>query len=172
MHISVFTDGCCFGNQSSPSARKAGIGVFVPDHEIYNISMPVTRAMLRMYDLDHPTNQNAELLAVLFALKICDRMPDVQSVTILSDSMYAINACTTWLPGWKRRGWRKSDGTTIQNKSIIRHISDILDGCGHRQTSFEHVKAHQHPPLKHESHAYFRWRGNFNADELARRGAS
>ncbi len=27
---------------------------------------------------------------------------------ILCDSQYAIKACTEWLAGWKRKGWRKA----------------------------------------------------------------
>jgi hypothetical protein len=44
-----------------------------------------------------------ELRAILEALRA---HPD-QVTVILTDSQYAIDCVTTWLPGWRRRGWRR-----------------------------------------------------------------
>jgi ribonuclease HI len=45
------------------------------------------------------TNQEMDLRAILEALRA---HPD-QAIVILTDSQYAIDYVTTWLPGWRRR---------------------------------------------------------------------
>ena len=54
------------------------------------------------------TNNQGELTAVLQLLRATKATGE--PLHILCDSQYAINACTTWLAGWKRKGWRKADG--------------------------------------------------------------
>ncbi|MEX1242569.1 MAG: RNase H family protein, partial [Cutibacterium acnes] len=49
------------------------------------------------------TNNMGELKAVLDVLR-ATRDAD-EPLTILCDSQYAINCCTKWIPGWKRKGW-------------------------------------------------------------------
>lgn len=157
-----------------PHTRKGGIGVYFPHNDFYNVSLPVTHAMLRQYALQYPTNQNAELLAMLHALFTACTMhgKQVRHATIFSDSMYAINVCSLWIDKWKRKGWKKQDGTAILNKQIIQHISDVLHQCGDRITfDFIHVKAHQQPPPAQDQKQYYRWHGNATADDLAKKGA-
>lgn len=55
----VYTDGACFKNGHEGS--KAGYGVYFGAENPYNVSEPV---------LVHPTNQRAEMMAVLEALQI------------------------------------------------------------------------------------------------------
>ena len=54
----------------------------------------------------HGTNNMGELMAVLDLLRQTRGLAD--DLTVLCDSQYAIKCCTEWLPGWKRRGWKKA----------------------------------------------------------------
>ena len=83
-----------------------------------------------------------ELMAVLNLLQQTAHMNE--PLHILCDSQYAINACTTWMPGWKRKGWKKSDGKPILNLELVQELDRALT---RRQVSFEWVKGHAGHPL-------------------------
>ncbi|MDO4241792.1 MAG: DUF4440 domain-containing protein, partial [Microbacteriaceae bacterium] len=54
------------------------------------------------------TNNRGELVAVLDLLHATAHLGE--DLHILCDSQYVINSATQWLPGWKKRDWRKADG--------------------------------------------------------------
>ena len=56
------------------------------------------------------------------------------------DSQYAMKAVTTWLPGWKRNGWKTSAGKPVANQELVTRIDALLDG---RAVEFRYVPAHQ-----------------------------
>ena len=86
---------------------------------------------------DHGTNNMGELMAVLDLLEATADTRD--SLTILCDSQYVINALTKWLPGWKRKGWRKADGKPVLNVELLQSLDRALHG---RSVEFEWVKGH------------------------------
>ena len=55
---------------------------------------------------DHGTNNMGELQAVLELFRATAQYPE-QELKILCDSQYAINCISKWMPGWKKRGWKK-----------------------------------------------------------------
>lgn len=63
---------------------------------------------------------------------------------VLCDSQYVINSVTQWMPGWKRRGWRKADGKPVLNRDLLEQLDVALNG---RQVTFEWVKGHAGHPL-------------------------
>jgi ribonuclease HI len=83
------------------------------------------------------TNNQGELTAVLQLLRATKGTGE--PLHILCDSQYAINACTTWLAGWKRKGWRKADGKPVLNVEIIKELDEALQG---RDVTFEWVRGH------------------------------
>lgn len=100
------------------------------------------------------TNNMGELMAVLDLLR---QTRGVTDLTILCDSQYAIKCCTEWLPGWKRRGWKKADGKPVLNQDLLKELDKELAG---RSPRFQWVKGHA-------GHAM-----NEKADELARAAAT
>ena len=90
----------------------------------------------------HATNNQAELTAVLQFFRATAHLPD--DLLILCDSQYVINCVTKWMPGWKRKGWRKADGKPVLNVELLREIDDELVGRTYR---FEWVKGHANHPL-------------------------
>ncbi len=103
----------------------------------------------------HGTNNMGELMAVLDLLNSTAGMNE--ELLILCDSQYVINSLTTWLPGWKRRGWKKGDGKPVLNADLMKQLDSALQG---RRVSFECVKGHAGHPL------------NEAADERARAAAT
>jgi ribonuclease HI len=83
------------------------------------------------------TNNMGELMAVLDLLR--QSRGAEERLHVLCDSQYAINVCTTWLPAWKRRQWRKSDNKPILNLDLVQALDAELTS---RQVTFEWVKGH------------------------------
>lgn len=101
------------------------------------------------------TNNQGELMAVLDLLH--STAGTNEPLHILCDSQYVINSVTQWMPGWKRRGWRKADGKPVLNRELLEALDAALQG---RDVRFEWVKGHAGHPL------------NEAADERARAAAA
>lgn len=97
------------------------------------------------------TNNQGELMAVLDLLRATDGLD--ASLRILCDSQYVINSVTKWMPGWKRRGWKKSDGKPVQNRDLLEQIDAALAG---REVSFEWVRGHSGHDLNERADDYAR----------------
>ncbi|MFF7331223.1 RNase H family protein [Streptomyces sp. NPDC008150] len=87
--------------------------------------------------LGRATNNVAELTALERLLASTD--PGVP-LEVRMDSQYAMKAVTTWLPGWKRNGWKTSGGKPVANRELVVRIDELLGG---RSVEFRYVPAHQ-----------------------------
>ncbi|MDP5227762.1 MULTISPECIES: ribonuclease HI family protein [Arthrobacter] len=86
----------------------------------------------------HGTNNQGELMAVLDLLRSTAHLPK-EPLKILCDSQYVINCLTKWMPGWKRKGWKKADGKPVLNVDLLKELDAALKG---RDFTFEWVKGH------------------------------
>jgi len=146
----VYTDGSCPRNGQAGAA--AGVGVYWgPDH-VSNVSRPVRG--------QYTSNNVAELEAIEEALQqiAAHEVLKTQPVVVVSDSMYSIQAVTTWYSGFVRRGWKTTGGSEVKNPDLIRSIRALLDTLVH--VRLVHVHGHV-------GHA-----GNEAADALAGAGGS
>lgn len=86
------------------------------------------------------TNNIGELLAVLNLLNATSEagLAD-EPLVIACDSTYVINSLTKWLPGWKRKGWKKADGKAVNNQELMIALDKALTG---REVKFKWVKGH------------------------------
>ncbi|WP_030555241.1 ribonuclease H family protein [Streptomyces exfoliatus] len=87
--------------------------------------------------LGRATNNVAELTALERLLEALDPAVPVE---VRMDSQYAMKAVTTWLPGWRRKGWKTSSGSPVANKELVVRIDALLAG---RDVDFVYVPAHQ-----------------------------
>ncbi|WP_404381955.1 ribonuclease HI family protein [Knoellia locipacati] len=85
----------------------------------------------------HGTNNQGELTAVLDLLQ--QTASSDEDLVIHCDSKYVINSVTQWMPGWKRKGWRKGDGKPVLNVEIMQALDAAMAG---RRVRFEWVKGH------------------------------
>ncbi|WP_308220917.1 ribonuclease H [Microbacterium sp. CIAB417] len=90
----------------------------------------------------HGTNNQGELQAVLELLRATAGTDE--KLLIECDSKYVIDSITKWMPGWKRRGWRKSDGGPVLNRDLMEALDEAMRG---RDVSFSWVKGHAGHPL-------------------------
>lgn len=134
----AYTDGACSGNPG-----PGGWGVRISAGEAHQEAWggdPMT------------TNNRMELLAVIEAL---ERTPHTSSLTVFSDSQYVVKGVSAWLKGWKRNGWRTSQGAAVKNVDLWQRLDALTVG---RTISWRWVKGHNGDP------------GNEAADALARKG--
>ncbi|MFD4422680.1 RNase H family protein [Agromyces sp. NPDC058484] len=100
------------------------------------------------------TNNQGELTAVLELFRATAHLDD--ELLVQCDSQYVINAVTKWMPNWKRKGWRKSDGKPVLNLELLQALDAAVQG---RRYRFEWVRGHAGHPA------------NEAADERARAAA-
>lgn len=86
---------------------------------------------------ENGTNNQGELKAVLNLLRATAHTDE--PLKILCDSQYVINTVTKWMPGWKRKGWKKADGKPVLNLELVKALDEALQG---RMVRFEWVKGH------------------------------
>jgi ribonuclease HI len=86
------------------------------------------------------TNQEMELRAILEALRAHPGQP----IVILTDSKYAIDCVTSWLPRWRRNGWRTSARRPVKHQPTIEAIAAELD---RRPVQLVKVPGHAGHPL-------------------------
>ncbi|GAA5978893.1 hypothetical protein JCM11641_003606 [Rhodosporidiobolus odoratus] len=113
----VYCDGSSRGN--GQKGAVAGIGVFwsrEPGAPNLSERLPGAGKL--------QTNNRAEMYAVARILE-SDPTPDLP-LTICSDSEYTIGVFSKWIPGWKRRGWKTSDGKAVANQDLIRYVLSLL----------------------------------------------
>lgn len=90
----------------------------------------------------HGTNNQGELTAVLDLLRQTSHLPE--DLVIYCDSQYAIKSVTEWMPGWKKRGWRKGDGKPVLNLEIMQALDAEMTAArtAGRRIEFRWVKGH------------------------------
>jgi ribonuclease HI len=137
-YIEIFTDGACRGNPG-PGGWGALLRLGDKERELYG------------GDAD-TTNNRMELQAAIEALKVLSQSCRVDLTT---DSVYVKNGITTWLEGWKKKGWKTAARKPVKNVDLWQ----ALDEQNQRHVVEWHwVKGHS-------GHAE-----NERADQLANRG--
>ena len=178
--IEVYTDGACPNNGQEGATGGMGIHIWLPDKQIgRTLGLAYDNNFVERYG--EPTNQKCELLAALFTVAgACINHRDGVSghgtkkdllfdeegnlkfrFLIYSDSKYVVDGANTWLPNWKRNGWKNSKKQPIANLQMWKDLDAVLS-YGHLRGvfSFYHVAGHSGNP------------GNDAADEAAREASN
>lgn len=96
---------------------------------------------------DNATNNRGELTAII---KILEATRDTShDLNILADSQYAINSITKWMTGWKKKGWKKSDGKPVVNQDLMITLDELMTQAQQagRTITYKWVKGHAGHPL-------------------------
>ena len=134
--VEIFTDGACSGNPG-----PGGWGAILRYGE--------TERELSGGEAD-TTNNRMELTAAIEALNALKRPCDI---VLTTDSTYVKDGITSWIDGWKKRGWKNSQKKPVKNEDLWK----ALDAARSRHTvEWKWVKGHA-------GHAE-----NERCDELAR----
>ncbi|KAI0360796.1 ribonuclease H-like protein [Trametes cingulata] len=146
----VYSDGACRGN--GRTGAVAGIGVWWGKDDTRNICERCP---------GDQTNNRAELIAIIRVLETAPS--DKRTLVIKTDSQYSIGCLQTWLPGWKRSGWRKASGQPVLNASLVKYADALLE----ERREFVKQPVEFVKVLGHSGEE-----GNEGADRLANLGAT
>ncbi|MEN9419648.1 MAG: ribonuclease [Pseudomonadota bacterium] len=138
MEVTIYTDGACKGNPG-PGGWGAWLRSGEHERELWGGEAQTT-------------NNRMELQAVIEALGAL-RRPSVVQLHV--DSEYVRNGITTWIHGWKRRGWRTADNKPVKNVDLWQRLEAA---CAPHRITWHWVRGHSGDP------------GNERADALANRG--
>ncbi|WP_284620038.1 ribonuclease HI [Aquabacterium humicola] len=136
--VVIYTDGACKGN---PGPGGWGAWMRWGEHEKELFGGEATT-----------TNNRMELTAVIEALSALKRPTPV---AIYTDSEYVKNGITSWIKGWKNRGWRTADNKPVKNQELWQRLDALV---AQHQVQWHWVRGHAGDP------------GNERADQLANRG--
>lgn len=153
--LKVWTDGACRAN--GYARASAGVGVFFFEGCSDNVG--------ERFELDTPTNQRAELLAIQRALGVVlakllrpEWAAVLRTVRVVSDSEYSIKALSVWVISWEKRHWRRAGGGAVLNQDLIKPTYQLIQRLKAEfgvSILFQHVRGHSGDP------------GNDAADRLA-----
>ena len=122
---SIYTDGACTGN---PGPGGWGVVLYFDDGSVHELGDASKKT----------TNNRMEMQAAIAALEFLQSSAQNKPVTLYTDSEYLINCVTKWVKGWKRKGWKKSDGKPVLNQDLLQ----ILDNLNNQQIKWQHVRGH------------------------------
>jgi len=127
--VTVYTDGACKGNPG-----PGGWGALL----IYNGN---ERELKGGEELT--TNNRMELMAAIMALETLKRPC---AVDLFTDSQYVRQGITSWMQGWKARGWKTADRKPVKNEDLWRRLDEARN---RHDVSWHWVKGHADDPLNH-----------------------
>jgi ribonuclease HI len=87
--------------------------------------------------LPRTTNNIMEMTAALEGLRA---VPSASRVCVVTDSRYLHDGMTSWMAGWKRRGWRTASGDPVKNKEIWVGLDAAVSD--HEQVRWHWIKGH------------------------------
>lgn len=120
--VEIYTDGACRGN---PGPGGWGALLRYKDSE----------KMLKGAELN-TTNNRMELQAAISALESLTRACNVKLVT---DSRYVMDGIQSWLPNWKKRGWKTANKKPVKNEDLWRRLDQLAD---RHEIDWQWVKGH------------------------------
>jgi ribonuclease HI len=136
--VVVYTDGACKGNPG-PGGWGALLRWREHEKELFGGERDTT-------------NNRMELTAVIQALSA---LKSRCQVAVYTDSEYVKNGITTWIHGWKQRGWRTADKKPVKNMELWQRLEAL---AAQHDVQWHWVRGHDGDP------------GNERADALANRG--
>ncbi|MDZ4363337.1 ribonuclease HI [Brevundimonas sp.] len=137
-HVIIHTDGACKGNPG-PGGWGAILQAGGKTKEMCG-GEPLT------------TNNRMELMAAIQALEALTRPCRIDLHT---DSKYVMDGITSWIHGWKARGWKTADKKPVKNDDLWKRLDTARS---RHDVKWHWVKGHAGHEL------------NERADQLANRG--
>ncbi len=125
--VLIYTDGACSGNPG-----KGGYAAIIKYNE-------TEKALSKGFRLT--TNNRMELMAAIAGLEVLKEPCEAE---VYSDSKYLVDAVTKgWVIGWKKRGWKKSDGKPALNVDLWERLLRLMNV---HKVHFVWVKGHSGNP--------------------------
>ena len=134
--VEIFSDGACSGNPG-PGGFGAILRCDGREKEISGGDA-------------HTTNNRMELSAVISGLELLGVISALGAlkfpcrVISTTDSKYVVDGISKgWAAGWRKRGWKKSDGKPALNPDLWEKLLNLLEV---HQAEFRWIKGHAGHP--------------------------
>lgn len=138
--VLIHADESCLGNQFQDRARPGGAAGMV-EH------WTGERWERRDYWISEASTTNNRM-ALRSAIEALQALREPCEVRFVSDSQYLVKGIREWLPGWKRRGWKRKAGA-IENLDLWRELDRE---AGRHRVAWEWVRGHAGHPQNEYAH--------------------
>ena len=107
--VTIHTDGACRGNPG-PGGWGALLRFGDQERELFG-GEPET------------TNNRMELTAAIRAL---EALKEPCAIELYTDSKYLMDGITSWLDGWKARGWKTAAKKPVKNQDLWQSLDQLV----------------------------------------------
>lgn len=188
--IIIYTDGSCTGNQlKDADARKAGVGVYFlgnPERELCSRGPDLHPGSFNVSEklpLPPYSNIRAEMYAIIKGILVImnnreyfQQVGYAKSILIKTDSQFTIDLVKTWLPNWKKNGFKTAKKQPVKNHDLVIMLDDTITQAESQgyTIEFQHVMAHKAEPqgVPRTDQKWIDWYCNSQADKLALKGGN
>jgi ribonuclease HI len=125
--VTIFTDGACRNNPGP--GGWAAVLIYQGRQKVLSGSAPST------------TNNRMELMAAIEGLNALKRPCAVE---LFTDSEYLKKGIQSWLPQWKRRGFRTIDGEPVKNQDLWQKLEQA---AGRHRVEWKWIRGHAGNPM-------------------------
>ncbi len=132
--VHIHADESCLGNQFRERDRPGGAAALLQ----YWTGDEWERRDI--WTSDPSTTNNR--MALTSAILPLGALRESCRVRFVSDSQYLVKGAAEWMPGWKRRGWKRKGGP-IENLDLWRTLDRAMS---RHRISWEWVKGHAGDP--------------------------
>ncbi|MCO4754032.1 MAG: ribonuclease HI [Bacteriovoracaceae bacterium] len=102
--IAMYSDGACRGNPGP------GSWAFIAQDHTGSLVQTASGVS------EHTTNNKMELQGVIEGLNyLKGESTSYRKIFYFTDSKYVVDGITSWVKGWKKRGWKKADKKAPEN---------------------------------------------------------
>jgi ribonuclease HI len=127
--VTIYTDGACSGNPG-PGGWAALLIFSGREKELSGGEA-------------HTTNNRMELTAAIKGLEALTRPC---AVDLYTDSQYVRDGVTSWIKGWKARGWKTAERKPVKNEDLWRALDEARN---RHDVTFHWVRGHAGDALNH-----------------------
>ena len=127
--MTIYTDGACSGNPGP--GGWAALLIFNGREKELSGGEALT------------TNNRMELTAAIKGLEALTRPC---AVDLYTDSQYVREGVTSWIKGWKVRGWKTAGRKPVKNEDLWRALDEARN---RHDVTFHWVRGHADDPLNH-----------------------
>jgi len=124
--VQLITDGACSGNPG-PGGWAAILRFGDQKKELFGCERQTT-------------NNRMELTAAIEGLRA---LKEHCAVEITTDSEYVMKGITSWIHGWKRKGWKTAAGKPVINQDLWEELDEQVN---RHTTTWTWTKGHADHP--------------------------
>jgi ribonuclease HI len=130
---SLYSDGACKGN---PGPGGWGAVAYLADGSVAEFGGRDAAT----------TNNRMEMQAAIEAMKFFLQTGQATPCALYTDSEYVIKGITSWIKGWKSKGWKTAAGKPVVNQDLWETLDDLSNSV-RQQTQgkplrWEYVRGH------------------------------